>query len=56
MQENFSCAVISFRIQAGDPWIAAYTIMTLAALASAAGMIPAQRASRVDPIQALRFE
>jgi putative ABC transport system permease protein len=45
-----------YGIQGSDPSIAATTIMMLAVVAAAAGLIPAQRASRIDPIQALRFE
>ena len=45
-----------YGIQARDPWIAGWTVALLAAVSAAAGFIPAQRASRIDPILALRHE
>jgi ABC-type antimicrobial peptide transport system permease subunit len=45
-----------YGIQSSDPWIAVSTILVLATVAAAAGMIPAHRASRIQPILALRFE
>jgi ABC-type lipoprotein release transport system permease subunit len=45
-----------YGIQSHDPWIAVSTILVLAIVAAAAGMIPAHRASRIEPILALRFE
>jgi predicted permease len=45
-----------YGIQARDPWIAAGTVALLAAAGAAGGMIPAARASRIDPILALRYE
>ena len=45
-----------YGIQPRDPWMAAATIVTLAAVSAAAGLIPARRASRIDPILALRYE
>jgi predicted permease len=45
-----------YGIQSSDPWIAVSTILVLATVAAAAGMIPAHRASRIEPILALRFE
>jgi predicted permease len=45
-----------YGIESNDPWLAASTILLLALVAAAAGMIPAHRASRIDPILALRFE
>src|SRR6185436_18005501 len=43
-------------IQARDPWIAGATVFLLALVSAAAGLIPATRASRIDPILALRYE
>jgi ABC-type antimicrobial peptide transport system permease subunit len=43
-------------IEGGDPMLAVMTVVLLAAVSVAAGLIPAHRASRIDPIQALRAE
>ena len=45
-----------YGIQPNDPWIAMSTVALLAVVSAAAGMIPATRASRIDPILALRYE
>jgi predicted permease len=45
-----------YGIEARDPWIAAATMVLLTAVSIAAGLIPAHRASRIDPILALRYE
>jgi len=45
-----------YGIQARDPWIAGATVILLALVSAAAGLIPATRASRIDPILALRYE
>ncbi len=45
-----------YGIQPNDPWIAGVTVVLLALVSAAAGMIPAHRASRIDPILALRYE
>jgi predicted permease len=39
-----------------DPFIAGSTVVLLAAVSAAAGLIPAHKASRIDPILALRYE
>jgi predicted permease len=45
-----------YGIQPRDPLIAGWTIALLAFVSIAAGLIPARRASRIDPILALRSE
>jgi predicted permease len=45
-----------YGIQAHDPVIAGSTVVLLSLVSAAAGLIPAHRASRIDPILALRHE
>src|SRR5262245_65408352 len=45
-----------YGIQPHDPWIAISTLLVLVGVSAAAGLIPAHRASRIDPILALRYE
>jgi predicted permease len=45
-----------YGIQPNDPWIAIATMALLAVVSVAAGLIPATRASKIDPILALRYE
>jgi predicted permease len=45
-----------YGIQAHDPAIAGSTVVLLTVVSAAAGLIPAQRASRIDPILALRHD
>ena len=45
-----------YGIEPRDPAIAIWTVVLLASVSAAAGFIPAQRASRIDPILALRHE
>ncbi len=45
-----------YGIQPNDPWIAVATVALLTVVSAAAGLIPARRASRIDPILALRYE
>jgi predicted permease len=45
-----------YGIKGHDPVIAGWTVVLLTVVSSAAGLIPAQRASRIDPILALRTE
>jgi predicted permease len=45
-----------YGIKPNDPWMGAVTAMLLLLVSAAAGLIPARRASQVDPILALRYE
>jgi predicted permease len=45
-----------YGIQPNDPWIAVATVALLAVVSAAAGLVPATRAGRIDPILALRYE
>ena len=45
-----------YGIEARDPWTAVATLILLTAVSAVAGLIPAHRASRIDPILALRYE
>jgi predicted permease len=45
-----------YGISAGDPWMAVWTVALLSVVSAAAGLIPAHRASRIDPILALRYD
>jgi ABC-type antimicrobial peptide transport system permease subunit len=45
-----------FQMNARDPLVFAAAVAALAVIAFGAGLIPAQRAARVDPMTALRYE
>ena len=45
-----------FQLNGHDPMVLTISVLALACIALLAGFVPAQRASRVDPIKALRYE
>jgi len=45
-----------FRLEGHDPIVFALALLVLGTVGIAAGYIPARRASRVDPMRALRYE
>jgi ABC-type antimicrobial peptide transport system permease subunit len=45
-----------YGIHAHDPFTASSTVLLLTLVSAAAGVIPAQRAGRIDPMRALRQE
>ena len=45
-----------YGIQPNDPWMATATMAVLAIVSAVAGLIPARRASRINPVLALRYE
>jgi ABC-type antimicrobial peptide transport system permease subunit len=45
-----------FQMTGGDPAVLALSAVALALVALGAGFIPAHRASRVDPMRALKYE
>jgi putative ABC transport system permease protein len=45
-----------YGVKANDPWLGGVAIILLVLVSGIAGLIPAHRASRIDPILALRYE
>jgi ABC-type lipoprotein release transport system permease subunit len=45
-----------YGIEPQDPTIAVATVVLIALVSAIAGLIPAHRASRINPILALRYE
>jgi ABC-type antimicrobial peptide transport system permease subunit len=45
-----------YGLSARDPWVIVGSVAMLAAVSSAASMIPALRAARIEPMEALRSE
>jgi ABC-type antimicrobial peptide transport system permease subunit len=53
---GYSAGTILFELKAWDPAVLAISAVLLAAVAIAAGFVPARRASLIDPMRALRYE
>jgi ABC-type antimicrobial peptide transport system permease subunit len=51
-----AAASLLFELKPYDPMVVAASVVVLALVALGAGYIPAYRASRVQPMQALRYE
>ena len=49
-------ATVLFGLSANDVWTMAAAVTLMTAVSFAAGYLPARRASRVDPMTALRYE
>lgn len=45
-----------YGVEPRDPWTAGVSILVLVTVAAVAGLVPARRASRIDPVLALRYE
>jgi ABC-type antimicrobial peptide transport system permease subunit len=45
-----------YGVQPHDPWVAGGTTVLLVTVSALAGLIPAQRASRISPMLAIRYE
>ena len=45
-----------YQMQGRDPWVLGLSVAMLAAIAMLAGLVPAMRASKIDPMKALRYE
>ncbi len=45
-----------YKMQGRDPWVLSVSVGLLAAIAMLAGLVPAIRASKIDPMKALRYE
>jgi predicted permease len=45
-----------YGVKESDPWVAGIAMILLSLIAAMAGLVPARRASRIDPLLALRYE
>ena len=53
---GYSAASILFELKAWDPMVLTVSAVLLTIVALGAGLVPAHRASQVDPMRALRYE
>jgi predicted permease len=56
LDQYFGADLGLYKVGFSDPFIALGAVLLLAMVAALAGLIPAQRASRINPIQTLRYE
>ena len=49
-------ASLLYQMKGYDPWVLGAVVVLLASVALSAGLVPALRASQVDPMRALRYE
>jgi ABC-type antimicrobial peptide transport system permease subunit len=45
-----------YGVKENDPWVGGIAVIVLSLIAAIAGLVPARRASRIDPLLALRYE
>jgi ABC-type antimicrobial peptide transport system permease subunit len=45
-----------YGVKENDPWAAGIAVILLSIIAAMAGLVPARRASRIEPLVALRYE
>ena len=45
-----------YGVKANDSWVAGMAVILLSVIAAMAGLVPARRASRIDPLLTLRYE
>jgi predicted permease len=45
-----------YGVKENDPWVAGIAVILLSLIAAMAGLVPARRASCIDPLHALRYE
>ena len=53
---GYAARAMLFQLEARDPAVIVFSAIILTAIAFGAGLVPAHRASQVEPMQALRYE